>query len=289
MTKRTGDEGFALIVLVVAIFVMLLFLGVAAPLVARDLQREKELESVHRANQYIRAIQLYYRKYNHYPTSVDQLQKSNNIRFLRRKYEDPLTGKADWRIIHAGENKTTVKGLFGKPLSGIGGAGVGGSSIGGTSTIAGTSSTGAFSGSSFGSTGSTGSTGIGGGSQTVGGTSGSGDSGIGSQSATTFQGGGGPIMGIGSSKTGESILTVNEQTNYEDWEFLYDPRIEQLKAKSSLFGGGVGAGGGGGIGGTSTPGSSIGGSGIGGSGIGGFGSTGSTGTTGTTGSTGTTP
>ena len=276
------EEGFALIVLVVMIFVILLFLGIAAPLVARDLQREKELEAVHRANQYVRAIQLYYRKFNHYPTSVDQLEKTNNIRFLRRKYEDPMTGKADWRIIHAGENKTTVKGLFGKPLAGIGTA-IGGSGIGGTSTISGASTPGGFgSPAGTGSTGS-GTSGIGGGTQTVGGTSGMGNSGVGSQSATTFQGGGGPIMGIGSSKTGESILTENEQTNYEDWEFLYDPRIEQLKAKSSLFGGGIGGGAGGGIGGN-TPGTTI------GSPIAPFGSTVTTGTTGTTGSTGpTTP
>lgn len=271
------EEGFALIVLVVMIFVILLFLGIAAPLVARDLQREKELEAVHRANQYVRAIQLYYRKFNHYPTSVDQLEKTNNIRFLRRKYEDPMTGKADWRIIHAGENKTTVKGLFGKPLAGIGTA-IGGSGIGGTSTISGASTPGGFgSPAGTGSTGS-GTSGIGGGTQTVGGTSGMGNSGVGSQSATTFQGGGGPIMGIGSSKTGESILTENEQTNYEDWEFLYDPRIEQLKAKSSLFGGGIGGGAGGGIGGN-TPGTTI------GSPIAPFGSTGTTGTTGSTGPT----
>jgi type II secretory pathway pseudopilin PulG len=262
--RARREDGFALIVLVVAIFVILLFLSIAAPLVARDLQREKELEAVHRGNQYVRAIQLYYRKFNHYPTSVDQLEKSNNIRFLRRKYEDPLTGKADWRIIHAGENKTTVKGLFGQPLAGIGGAGLGGSGIGGSQTIAGTSNPGAFgstgsTGSSFGSSSSP----IGGGSTTVSGTSGAGSSGgIGSQSATSFQGGGGPIMGFGSSKTGDSILVLNEQDNYEDWEFLYDPRIEQLKAKSSLFGGGVGGSGGsgGGLGsGFGTPGTGIGG------------------------------
>ena len=45
-------------------------------------------------------------------------------------------------------------------------------------------------------------------------------------------------------KSGAAILTVNEQTNYQDWEFLYDPRIEQLYAKGNLLGGGgVGSGG----------------------------------------------
>ena len=50
-------------------------------------------------------------------------------------------------------------------------------------------------------------------------------------------------MGVGSSATGDAILTVNEQTSYQDWEFLYDPRIEQLYAKGSLLGGiGLGTG-----------------------------------------------
>ncbi len=44
-------------------------------------------------------------------------------------------------------------------------------------------------------------------------------------------------MGIGSSASGDAILIVNEQTTYKTWEFLYDPRIEQLYAKGTLLGG----------------------------------------------------
>jgi len=47
----------------------------------------------------------------------------------------------------------------------------------------------------------------------------------------------GPIMGVGSSATGNSIIVVNEQKTYETWEFLYDPRIEQLKLKAQLMNG----------------------------------------------------
>jgi type II secretory pathway pseudopilin PulG len=255
-----GEEGFALILLLVAIFIILLFLAVAAPKVAQDLRREKELEAVHRANEYVRAIQLYYRKFNSYPTTIDQLEKTNNIRFLRQRYPDPLTGKPDWRIIHVGENKTTVKGLFGTPLPGLPPGGMGGSSIGGTNTVSGStpgSAPGAFGASPIGSSPGTSTPGPGGTSSTIGSSSGGTstvDSGSG-QSGSNFSGGG-AIMGIGSSKTGPSILTLNEQTTYETWEFLYDPRIEQLRARSSIFGGGgvTAAPGAGSIGG-STPGS----------------------------------
>jgi hypothetical protein len=78
-------------------------------------------------------------------------------------------------------------------------------------------------------------------------------------------------MGVGSSATGNSILVVNEQTSYETWEFLYDPRIEKLKAAAALNGG-VGSTGSGGLG--TTP--------------GGFGSTTGTSPTNPTGTTPTT-
>ena len=263
-----------LVGLIVAIFIILLVVAVAAPRVAKSLPRDKEVEAIHRGNQYVRAVQLYYRKTGHYPGSIDQLEKTNNIRFLRQRYVDPMTGKPDWRLIHVGEAKTTVKGFFGKPLAGLPGAGgIGGSTTpgqsvgsGGASSASPTSSFGSSSsfggaggsnpasptgGSSFGGssafgsrTGGTpadpsnpaGATGSATGTATVGsGTPGS--TGIGSQSASTFTGGGAPIVGISSMATGSSITVLNEQTTYATWEFLYDPRIEQLKAKTSLLGG----------------------------------------------------
>ena len=102
---------------IVMVFLVVLALTVAAPSIARSIQRDREIEAQHRANQYVRGIRLYYKKFGHYPGSIEQLQKSNNQRFVRQKYLDPLTGKDDWRLIHVGENKTTVKGFFGEDLS----------------------------------------------------------------------------------------------------------------------------------------------------------------------------
>jgi type II secretory pathway pseudopilin PulG len=271
-SQREGEQGFILVGLIVAIFIILLVLGVAAPTVARDLRREREVEAVHRGNQYVRAIQVYYRKLGHYPGSMEQLEKTNNIRYLRQRYVDPMTGKADWRLIKVGEAKTTVKGFFGQPLAGLApglgaaagmaspgiGAGAAGSSgspgysgASGSSPVFGSSSTGGY-GSTMGGSGSssTPSTGAAAGSPAAGTSSGTGgtdtstsgtgsSSGIGSQPATSFAGGGAPFVGVGSSKSGESIIDLNEQATYQTWEFIYDPRIEQMKAKASLFGGGM--------------------------------------------------
>jgi type II secretory pathway pseudopilin PulG len=240
-----GDEGYVLLAVLVLVFLMLLTLTIAAPRIAMQLKREREVETKHRGDQYVRAIRVFYRKTGRYPTSVEQLLNTNNQKFLRQKYLDPMTGKDDWRLIHVGENKTTVKGFFGQDLPGIGGPGLGsGIGSGGTTgsgpgsttgtTFGGGSAFGSAPGSSFGSAPGSGATGSG---------SGTTSGGIASQNATDFNGGGGgPIMGIGVPSTGEAFLSVNGVSTYEEWEFLYDPRIEQLYAKGATLGGGISGG-----------------------------------------------
>jgi type II secretory pathway pseudopilin PulG len=253
---RTGssdrEAGFMLVFVVLLAALMLIALAAAAPIVAKDLQRDKEVESAHRANEYVRAIRVYYRKNKTYPVSIDALQNTNNVRYLRKQYVDPLTGKADWRIIHVGENKTTVKGFFGQPLGGLNTTGAGGG-LGSASTLGtgfgGTpSSTGgptSPAGTTPGST--TGSTTVSGGSPlsagfsgaTIGGST-TGSSTSGSSSSSSGSGGVGQIMGVGTAKTGDSIMNPNQQTTYETWEFIYDPKIELLYQQANILGGGAG-------------------------------------------------
>jgi type II secretory pathway pseudopilin PulG len=107
-----AEAGYLLLAAVVMVALLLIALSVAAPVVARELRRDKELESQHRAEQYVRAIQLYYRKNKSYPPSIKALENTNNVRYLRQEYVDPLTGKSDWKLIHQGQQKTTIKGFF---------------------------------------------------------------------------------------------------------------------------------------------------------------------------------
>ena len=99
---------------------ILLTLSIAAPTVATDLRRDKEMEAIERGKQYTRAIRLYYRKYGRYPNTIDQLMNTDNQRFLRKRYLDPFTGKDDWRLIHLGEAHTTSTGFFGQPSAQVG-------------------------------------------------------------------------------------------------------------------------------------------------------------------------
>ena len=262
-TLASDEQGYLLLGLVIVLFLLALFATLAAPAVARDLERDREIESEHRAQQYVRAIQIFYRKNHAYPNSVEQLLgggtqgsvtsgAGTQQHYLRRQYKDPLTGD-DFRLIHLGQQKTEVKGFFGEPLEGF--------AQGSLGTIAGQASSGQSGSNVNGSTpsrnvgngfsvgssasGSVGS-GIGvattatGSSPNIPGT-GSGatdtNSTLGGTSATSFQGSKGQIVGVGSNKSGAGIVEWNSSANIEDWEFLYDPRVEVLKQKVSIFGG----------------------------------------------------
>jgi len=237
-----SEDGYMLLAVVVMVALVVIALSVAAPVVARDLRREKEVESEHRAEQYVRAIRLYYKQTHAYPPSMEALEKTNNVRFLRQKYVDPLTGKSDWRIIHQPKTKTHFP--FGQELSGLtaglGSAagmasGVGSTPGGGTTTVGQVSGLAAgFGGASVanptGTAGASGATGSSGASGSTG--SSSSDTGMFGDSS------GGVIYGVGPNRSGDSILNPNQQTTYETWEFWYDPLIELLYAKGIPTGGG---------------------------------------------------
>jgi type II secretory pathway pseudopilin PulG len=258
-SSSNNEAGFMLVFVVLLAALILIALTVAAPIVAKELRRDKEVESAHRANEYVRAIRLYYRKFKTYPPSIDALQNTNNIRFLRKQYVDPLTGKPDWRIIHVGENKTTVKGFFGQPLGGLNASGAGsglgsastlGSGFGGTPSSSGgpTSPTGTTPGSTTGPTTVSGGTALSAGfsGATIGGSTSGSTTGSATGTSSTLDSSSGPgsvgqIMGVGTTKTGDSIMNPNEQTTYETWEFLYDPKIELLYQQANTLGGAAGS------------------------------------------------
>lgn len=127
--QRDAEDGFVLLTAIFLCVLLLISVAIAAPKMARSIQRDKELETIHRGEQYRRAIQLYYKKFGRYPTSIDQLVKTNEIRFLRKRYTDPLTGKDDWKPVYFGQAHVRPLGFFGQPLMAAAGMpGVGGMS-----------------------------------------------------------------------------------------------------------------------------------------------------------------
>src|SRR3954447_13393094 len=110
-TKRSqsGEKGYLLLGVMLAMTLMLIALAVEAPRIAQQIKRQKEEELVHRGKDYATAIKRFVHKNGgRYPVSVEQLENTNHIRFLRKKYVDPMTGDSDWKMVHVGEAEIKI-------------------------------------------------------------------------------------------------------------------------------------------------------------------------------------
>src|ERR1700735_1126282 len=115
---RRREDGYILLTLLLIVALMsIVALTVAVP-IKFDLQRDREQEMIHRGVQYSRAIRNYYKKFGRYPARLEDLDNTNNLRYLRKHYKDPLTGK-DFKLLHYGDPGVTLTGSLGStPISG---------------------------------------------------------------------------------------------------------------------------------------------------------------------------
>jgi type II secretory pathway pseudopilin PulG len=237
--SRSGESGYLLLAVMLTMTLILIAMSIEAPRIAQQIKREKEEELVHRGKDYAYAVKRFVHKNGgRYPASIEQLEDTNHVRFLRKRYKDPMTGDSDWKLIHYGEAQITIPA----PNPGLNPStqnpGLGGGTpstpnnptTGGGSTFGSGSSGGLGGGSSFGG-GSTPPV-LGAGSQTnaapnqTGSTGQMGSlttSGIGNGQTT----GGGQIIGVASVSKGKSIKEFNDKDHYNDWLFVYDLRLEQ--------------------------------------------------------------
>ena len=263
--RGESEEGFILLAVLFLVMLILIALAVAAPTVAKSIQRDKEVELVHRGEEYKRAIKLYYKKFGAYPTSIDQLVNTNNIRFLRKRYKDPITGKDDWRLIYFGQAKVPPMGLFGQPLAvpGLAAAVPGGIPGAPTATAAGSSAFGSTPTPTYGTatvdtpdSSNSSDNGDNSGTSTSVESSSTNPSVTitaptpGSQSGASTLGaanpaagasatgsspfgatlGGGPIVGVGIPIPKSSLIEYKKQKKYSQWEFVYNPIEDTLQA-----------------------------------------------------------
>jgi hypothetical protein len=103
-TSGSSEEGYILLFLLLIVCLMTIFAATLVTSIKFEMKRDREEEMVHRGVQYMRAIRAYYRKFNRYPAKIEDLENTNQLRFLRKRYKDPLTGK-DFKLLHYGEVK----------------------------------------------------------------------------------------------------------------------------------------------------------------------------------------
>ena len=255
--QKRSEEGYTLLVVIFLMAILTLAMAVAVPKITREIQRDHEVEAMHRGKQYIRAIQLYYRKFHAYPPNLDTLKNTDGIRYLRKEYVDPITGKSDWKPILFGQNKApTVMGFFGQPLAGstIAGTGPGGAGLTGNTGQAGTlgsifnsqqptTASPADTSGSGSNTSNSGTNTSTGGSATAGtgasatdafGNPISGTTAGGPTNGQTFGGAG--MIGVTIPSEKQSILIYKKQGHYNQWEFVYDPILETLNKMGPVGG-----------------------------------------------------
>ena len=96
----------------------------------KAMQREREEELIYRGKQFMRAVELWQRKFpGTYPTTIDALLSTNNTRFLRKKWKDPITNSDEWRLLKVNPDGS-ISGLTVIP----GSSPLGPSSYGGSSS-----------------------------------------------------------------------------------------------------------------------------------------------------------
>ena len=114
---RQGEQGYVLLILLLIVAMTIIAAGVIVPSITFDIKRDREEEMIHRGVQYSRAIRAYYKKFGRYPAKLEDLENTNQLRFLRKRYKDPLTGK-DFKLLHYGEAKLSLNGIAGGTIAG---------------------------------------------------------------------------------------------------------------------------------------------------------------------------
>ena len=87
---RRAEEGYNLVVLVVAITLLHIALAASMPLWSTAIQREKEAEAIFRGLQYAEAIRVFQQRFGRYPTNKEELLEMEP-RSIRQLWTDPLS------------------------------------------------------------------------------------------------------------------------------------------------------------------------------------------------------
>lgn len=259
--SRRQQEGYILLTLLLVVALMGIFALAAYTTVEFEIRRDQETEMIHRGVQYTRAIRAYYKKFQRYPTKLEDLDNSNNLRYLRKHYKDPLNKNKDFRLLHYGEQGVTMAGGIAGGMipgaspagaatglngsgasalafgggSGLGGSGLGSSTLGGSGLgssgvgSSGVNSSGVFAQSSGPGGNSNSGVGASSNSQATAGQATSASSGAQGDTSSSSQQllPSGPIVGVASVCDKDTIRIFNKKKKYNEWQFLYDPSADR--------------------------------------------------------------
>ena len=196
----------------------------AAPTIAQQLKRDREEEMIHRGVQYSRAIRLYFKKFARYPTRIEDLENTNNMRFLRKRYKDPVNKDRDFRLLHYGEVQMFPGGgaLIGATPAGAAALPGGTAQLANTAVAQGLAGMMAQNAAAQQAANNNPATDT---ADQAGQSNAPASTDSGSSSGQVF--GGGPIVGVASMSKDTTIREFNKKNHYNDWQFIYDPNTDR--------------------------------------------------------------
>jgi type II secretory pathway pseudopilin PulG len=108
----SSERGFTYIGLLVAVVIMGLVLTTASRVWTTTEQREREAQLLWVGHAYRLAIGSYYRHGGRLPETLQQLLVDDRspvpLHHLRQLYPDPMTGQADWTLIHTADGSHII-------------------------------------------------------------------------------------------------------------------------------------------------------------------------------------
>jgi hypothetical protein len=100
---RRAESGFAYLLAMMMVVALIIASTAALEKGIAQARRQREALTIWRGEQYVRAIRMYFKKTQHYPQTIDDLQKGiANIHFLRPEaYKNPMNKQdGSWRLIY---------------------------------------------------------------------------------------------------------------------------------------------------------------------------------------------
>jgi type II secretory pathway pseudopilin PulG len=257
-SRKQTEGGYILITLMLFVALLVIASLVALQELKFEVRRDREEELVHRGVQYARGVKRYYKKFGTYPSTLEALENTQNMRFLRKRYKDPVTNQ-DFKIlrmtdVHMMVGATGLPGAQG--LQGLAGALNGGlngalgqnaaaaqaqlANMAVTQAALGANNANPFSnstqdngnGQNSGSGNNAGAGNAPADPNSPGSANNSGSGQPGSNSNSPFVSasgqstgnsfGGAPIVGVVSTSKKETIRVFAKKNHYNDWQFIYD-------------------------------------------------------------------
>lgn len=122
MMRSNQERGYALLAVMFLGLLLALAAATASLSSLTEGRRQREDEMIWRGNQYVRAIQLYYRKNGRFPKDLEDLTKIDpgQPRFLRKVYKDPMNKEdGSWRLIYMGPGGQLFGSVMHSTLTGF--------------------------------------------------------------------------------------------------------------------------------------------------------------------------